>query len=91
LNINICLIIVTNQMFCVVQCENNERIFVVSQSSLLKSNHICFIEIEDQYQRGKIQYKGKSLFDLIRILKYVLHFLSGSQDQCEMKSFELIS
>ncbi|CAF1329795.1 unnamed protein product [Adineta steineri] len=55
---------ILNEMFYVVQLETNNMIYIVSQSSIFKSpefihiNDICFIEIENCYQRGQIKYKG---------------------------------
>jgi len=51
-------------IFCVVQWENSNDVAIVSQSSVFKApefthmNDICFVEIEGQYQKGKIIFIG---------------------------------
>jgi hypothetical protein len=55
---------IVNENFCVIQLENNDIIYIVSQSLVFKSpdftqiNDICFIEIQEKYQRGIIKFIG---------------------------------
>ncbi len=58
------VIAIDKDSFCAVQWENTNTVSTVSQSAIFKSpeftrvNDICFVEIEDQYQKGKILFIG---------------------------------
>ncbi|CAF1178387.1 unnamed protein product [Rotaria sordida] len=55
---------VGNESFCAVQWENSNIISTVPQSAIFKSpeftnvNDVCFIEINGQYRKGQIIFKG---------------------------------
>ncbi len=58
------VIAIDKDSFCAVQWENTDTVSTVSQSAIFKSpeftrvNDICFVEIEGQYQKGKILFIG---------------------------------
>ncbi|CAF3774220.1 unnamed protein product [Rotaria sordida] len=55
---------VCNESFCAVQWENSNIISTIPQSAIFKSpeftnvNDVCFIEINGQYRKGQIIFKG---------------------------------
>jgi hypothetical protein len=58
------VISVDNDYYCSVQWENSNIISTVPQLTILKSpeftrlNDVCFVEIEEEYRKAKIVFKG---------------------------------
>jgi hypothetical protein len=79
-------IFLLDQIVYVIQWENSFSICIVCQSSIFKSpdlihvNDICFVEVEGQYRKGKIKFRG---MDLYMSEESVSNLFLGSQDECQ--------